>query len=218
MGVEWELVCYKHRESLPLGKLRETYDMVNYFSSCPSHDLPKYLLKIPKHLLKNQRFFLYDIFKFRKRHKGCKPQLINDHMDLEASLFIEVDFEKPLPTKEDFIKYAETKAVPLFRGDHIEYFVSDYEAQRLGAKVRKVKIKFLRHVKGEIVEYPGFDEEMVKMDMSYDVYEGENGQIYHVNSQNGGVSVEQTTSQSQKDRVTPVRSLTTQGMGGEKNQ
>lgn len=205
MGVEWELVCYKHRESLPLGKLRETYDMVKYYNSHPR-------VKVPEWLPENQRILLYDIIRFRKRHRGCKPQLINDHMDLEDSLFIEVDFKKLLPTKEDFIKYAESKAVPLFRGDHIEYFVSDYEAQRLGAKERKVKIKFLRHVKGDIVEYPGFGEEMTTMDMSYDVYEGVDGQIYHVNSQNGGVSVEQTTSQLQENRLTPVRSP-----GGEKD-
>ena len=37
---------------------------------------------------------------------------------------------------------------------------------------------------------------------------GVDGQIYHVNSQNGGVSVKQTPLQSRNDQFAPVRSLT----------
>lgn len=183
MGVEWELVCWEHHEGFSLGKLREKQEMIKHLMTYPR-------TKIPKWLKGDTADTLRFIKLFRKRHKGCKLDLINDHMDLEDALFIEVDWCKSIPTKEDFVKYAEEKAVPMFRGDHIEYFVDNFTARDLGAKDRIVKIKrHVKSVKRDLIEEFNMEGKPIMIDMSSEIYEGEDGLFYEMFPSSGGVGV-----------------------------
>lgn len=166
MGVEFELVCWKHREKLRLGKLREWYDMVVYF-------LKHRRKAIPKWLPDDERLTLNGIRRFQKRHSGCELQLINDHMDLYDDLCIPVDFNKSLPTKEDFVKYAEEHAVPIvINSKTVEFFVDSDTARKWGAKPRQIKVKFKKRVMPDKM----YDDDEPR---EYSIYVDEDGNEYY---------------------------------------
>jgi len=186
MGVEYSLVCWRHREKLRLYKLREQYDAVEYFRS-------HLKAKIPKWLPEEFRKLLQSIKRFQERHGGCSLDLINDHMDLEDTLFIDVNWGKPVPTKEEFVKFAEERAVPIFHGSEegytIEYFVMSYLARKLGAKSRVVKVTFQE----EVIIEPDVVDVINEFNPSYHIYDGEDGEEYHVFVETGGVAIADKT-------------------------
>jgi hypothetical protein len=178
MGVEHKIICWLHRESLPLGKLHDTYAM--------AEAALKRKFKIPSWLSQEDKRLIEDIRKFRTRHKGCQIQLINDYMDLEDSLSIDIEsFDKPIPTQEDVVRKAEKDAVPILENPTtIVYFVMNDYAYKLGAKDRKIKVRFVRCVNTKNESF----ELQFGRPLTFHEYEGEDGLIYQVHT-DGSVGV-----------------------------
>lgn len=207
MGTEYEIICWWHREKLSLGKLHESYEMIEAV-------LEKKRIKVPDWLPGSLRKDILIVQKFMRRHhfEKCELALINDSMDLDDHLAIEVNWNKKPPTSAEFVRYAEEHAVPILNrivdaGPAIRYYVESYYAKELGAKDRIEPVKFVKHVKKDKEAFweEGLDGKRVTTtyDPSFDLYVAKDRTEYEVYSTGGVVEKSHGLStHKEKDDVT----------------
>jgi len=111
MGVDYFLVCQKHKESMYLGKIWRLEEVVKKIIKKETvkieiPDLVKPL--IDEYDLK----IIEDVQRFRERHKNCKIILANDHMEYpeEWDYYPEVDWDRPIDRTEEFLHNLKFKA------------------------------------------------------------------------------------------------------------
>jgi hypothetical protein len=103
MTVDFDVVCWTHHERTRMGSLRDWEPMVTYFLN--------HKLKIPTWLPEEMQKILKELRAFQERHKGCPVSLIHDHMDLEDAFFMDVDYNKELPTPEMVKKFVHNYSI-----------------------------------------------------------------------------------------------------------
>ena len=109
MGVEWFIFCDKHYEKVHLGNIHGVKQYEKFFKQTFEKEFPDWIADIAPGPIVG---VLNEIQKFKNRHKGCEIGYYSDHMDVEDYLdyYLEVDYLKSLPTKDDFLKNVAKKA------------------------------------------------------------------------------------------------------------